>query len=159
MTDLQQVKWRGIENVADYIDEWTYYRKNITGWSKEEILQVMVGNLRKEKQLRLIFTLWDLLPYEQQTEEWLLDRLYQQEETNVKERNEKAYQQARLDDTNRNYYEIQGVHGPAAPAYHTGGGKKGKGKKGRTDGMKGHGKQGHKGKTKEKVKGKENLIP
>ena len=91
MTDLKEVKWKGIENVGEYVDEWTYFRQRITGWSQDEILQVMVSNLRKEKSLRLIFTLWDVLPPEQQTEEWLMDRLYQMEENNIKTRNEEAY--------------------------------------------------------------------
>ena len=42
MTDLREVQWRGKENVVEFIDEWTYYRQRITGWSDEEILNVLV---------------------------------------------------------------------------------------------------------------------
>ena len=77
-----------------------------------------------------------------------MDRLYQLEEDNVKTRNEEAYRQARLDGASHNYYEIQGVQNPAAPAYHTGGGKHGKGTKGKFHGTKGNGKSTSKGKSK-----------
>ena len=132
MTDLREVKWRGPEHVAEFIDEWTYFRQRIFGgWSDDEILQVLTDKLRREKSLRIAFTLYDMLPHEEQTEEWIIDKLYKMEENNVKTRNEEAYRQARLEGASHNYYEIQGVHGPAAPAHYTGGGKHGKGTTGK----------------------------
>ena len=59
MTDLREVKWRGNENVAEFIDEWTYFRQRITGWSDDEILQVLVEKMRPQKSLRFIFALCD----------------------------------------------------------------------------------------------------
>ena len=74
-----------------------------------------------------MMALYDLLPSEQQTEEWLMDRLYQIEESNTKTRNDEAYRQARLNGTHDNFHETQGDLQPAAFAYSTGGGKANKG--------------------------------
>ena len=84
MTDLREIQWRGKENVVEFIDEWTYYRQRVTGWSSEEILNVLVEKLRPHKSLQLMLALYDLLPMEQQTEEWIMDRLYQMEEITPK---------------------------------------------------------------------------
>ena len=94
----------------------------------------------------MTMALWDILPPESQTEEWLMDRLYQMEETNTKARNDDAYKQARQNGSHHNFYETQGEISPAALAYNTGDGKTGKGQKGTSKGFKGKGKTGTKGK-------------
>ena len=97
--------------------------------------------------------LWELLPNEMKTEEYLLTRLRHIAEENLKAINDQAYKDAMKNGQTQNFFSIVGPTLPAAPAAETGGKKGHKGKSKGQVTKKGKGKSKGKGNTKGKTKG------